>query len=241
VTNKAMTPLAKGASVCLVFSPFAWLMILGQWRLALGGLVIFFAASRCVPAVFRILLMPSLLPYLLVTRARSTGKHPVLVVLGWLVADVYVLAIEFTWCLGWLLLSVSVAPTNVVLIPVLLLSFEVAVSSLAFYATHVESETASALGNLCSTGIVMFAAAGYLVAMTVIAFGNHSLRSMAVVLGVDAGVALIWSTALFISAMSSEMHQPEPERPADEPGEPADKYGPADSEPTATDVNRKTM
>ena len=217
--------------VCIVVASFVWLAVLGQWFWGLWGLLVVTQAAMWAPVVLSVVLMPSLLPDLLLRRVLSTGRHTAIHALGWSLATLYTLTIAFAWCFGMLSLALWIEPTPSTLIPVLLLSSVLAVGPwghLAYMEGKAGDDTA---GHLSSVGIVLFLLLGYGIAMVVIARGNHSLRSTAVVLGVSLAVAFLQSAVLFLPALWSEMHQPEPETPVDGPGEPEDRCGPSDSQP----------
>lgn len=217
--------------VCIVVASFVWLAVLGQWFWGLWGLLVVTQAAMWAPVVLSIVLMPSLLPDLLLRRVLSTGRHPAIHVLGWSLGTLYTLTIAFAWCFGMLSLALWIEPTPSTLIPVLLLSSVLAVGPWGHLAYMEGKAGDDSAGYLSSVGIVLFLLVGYGIAMVVIARGNHSLRSTAVVLGVSLGVAFVQSVVLFLPVLWSEMHQPEPEKLEEEPTEPEDRCEATDSEP----------
>lgn len=142
-----------------------WLLVIGEWRSVVLGIVIVAVASFAIGIL--------LLPTLLFAGLASTGKRA-LQYISVVLSTLYVGTIIVVWCTIILLVFFGrTSPRNV--IPMMLWSYEVATGPWAYMASKDGDNTYSMISTV-------FAEVGYAVVLVMIFLKSSSLLGMIVAL-----------------------------------------------------------
>jgi hypothetical protein len=133
-----------------------WLLILGEWRLILGGLLVMFAGNFCLTIAF----LPSVLLGAPALYLASKEKWTISNVLM-LPSILYINAVIAAWC-GIVFFFYTLGSTLPNLIPRMIWSYGIATGTLSYLAMKGPSDENAPTGP---TIAVLFAEIGYVFAM----------------------------------------------------------------------------
>lgn len=185
------------------FMSAIWLLIIGEWRSVVLGIVIVAVASF----ILGILILPTLL----LAGLASTGKK-LLQYISAVLSTLYVGTIIVVWCTVILLVFLGRAsPRNT--IPMMLWSYEVATGPWAYMASKDGDNTYSMIST-------EFAEIGYAVVLVMIFLKSRSLPNMITAMAVCMLIGQIINWTVLRAMMKEEARSNAPLRDGEEGEEP---------------------